>query len=260
MKKGNLSAQEWHERFEHQARWTISIRNYLFKLFDFSNNSWMLEVGCGTCAVLSQLPVRGPQLFGIDINIEFLSFSNQKHNNLHLTHGDGHLLPYPTDQFDLVYCHYLLLWVRDPITILQEFVRVGKPGSTIFIVAEPDYGGRIDFPPTLEAMGRAQIKSLQSQGADPMLGRKIAAFCKQAGIHVIESGILGSQSSPTVDRSIIDSEQKMLKHDLAGSLTDKKLNELLTIDLEAWMDSTRVLYVPTFYLYGKNPHTPNFER
>ena len=59
--------------------------------------------------------------------------------------------------------------------------------------AEPDYGGRIDYPDELSEIGRLQMMSLARQGANPQVGRKLKAILREAGIREVEVGILGGQ-------------------------------------------------------------------
>ena len=250
-KNSQFSAAEWHKRFAQQALWTKPIRNYLFNHAGINTESRVLEVGCGTCAVLSHKPVSHYQAFGLDINHEYLNFANNQFNSLCLTQGDGHLLPYSSDVFDLVYCHYLLLWVNDPKKILQEFKRVGKVGAKIMIFAEPDYGGRIDFPPELEKLGIAQTFSLRSQGANPFIGRSLSHLAHSTGLQVIEFGVLGSQSMPSMNQDFLESEWTMLYHDLSEQLDESTLKKYRILDQNAWTDGTRVLFIPTFYLYAQ---------
>ena len=250
-KNSRFSATEWHKRFVQQTSWTTAIRNYLFNRLGLDADSRILEVGCGTCAVLSQKPISDYQTFGLDINHQYLSFANNHFNSLHLSQGDGHLLPYSSEVFDLVYCHYLLLWVNDPAKILREFKRVGKIGAKIMILAEPDYGGRIDYPPELEKLGIAQTLSLQNQGANPFIGRSLSQLVHSTGLRVIEFGVLGSQSTPTFDQDFLESEWTMLYYDLSKHLDEITLKRYRLLDQNAWADGTRVLFIPTFYLYAE---------
>ena len=249
--KRHFSSADWHKRFLQQGLWTTAIRNYLFKKVDFNPDSRILEVGCGTCAVLSQAPFNQNQVFGVDINRNHLNYAHTQFRSLYLTQGDGQLLPYSANVFDLVFCHYLLLWVNHPRKILQEFKRVGKIGAKTIIFAEPDYGGRIDFPPELEKLGVAQTESLQLQGANPFTGRSLLQLARSSGLKVLEFGVLGSQSTPDIDQAYLESEWDMLNQDLAGYLTDSDLHTYQELDHQAWSDGTRVLFIPTFYLYAE---------
>jgi SAM-dependent methyltransferase len=110
-----------------------------------------------------------------------------------LTQGDALSLPYAAGCFDLVLCHFLLLWISDPVHAVAEMRRVTRPGGSVLALAEPDYGGRIDYPKDLEVLGDWQRFALQRQGADPQIGRRLGEIFNRAGIKLIEAGVLGGQ-------------------------------------------------------------------
>ena len=155
----------------------------------------VLEVGCGTGAVLAGLPeFTSAALHGLDIDFTALQFAKTQ-TPAALTQGDAFHLPYPSASFDAVCCHYLLLWLADPVPALQEMRRVLRPGGSLLAFAEPDYGGRIDYPDELVVLGQWQSESLRGQGADPHAGRKLAGWLHAAGFDQVVSGVMGGEWS-----------------------------------------------------------------
>ena len=45
----------WHSRYLQQAAWTRELRTYVFEQAGISSANRILEVGCGTGAILSGL-------------------------------------------------------------------------------------------------------------------------------------------------------------------------------------------------------------
>lgn len=252
-----LSPREWHQRFQQQARWTRDLRRYLFERVGVSDLGSILSVGCGTGAILQELAAQDPgdaqRFFGLDINQQFLNLAQENIPQARLTCGDAHQLPYPSSSFDLCLCHFLLLWVEDPIRVLAEMRRVTRRGHAVLVLAEPDYGGRIDYPYGLGQLGEWQQAALRRQGADPQIGRQIAGLFSRAGLKDIESGVLGGQWSGPPEQEAWESEWAMLRADLAGSVTSALLDRMQTEDQRAWQHGERVLYVPTFYAWGRVP-------
>ncbi|HSL30301.1 MAG TPA: class I SAM-dependent methyltransferase, partial [Anaerolineales bacterium] len=101
---------DWHSRYTQQARWTRDLRAYLFEEANLSSASRVLEVGCGTGAILSELP-ESFAVHGLDIDPAALAQCRLHAPASALVQGDVLQLPYSNQSFDIVYCHFLLLWV-----------------------------------------------------------------------------------------------------------------------------------------------------
>ena len=130
----------------------------------------------------------------MDIHPPHLKWARQT-GGASLVLGDAHHLPCRDDSFDVSLCHFTLLWLENPAQALAEIERVTRPGGAVLALAEPDYGGRIDYPPELEKLGRWQTETLRNQGADPLVGRKLGHLFSQAGFVELETGVLGGQWS-----------------------------------------------------------------
>jgi ubiquinone/menaquinone biosynthesis C-methylase UbiE len=159
-------------------------------------------------------------------------------------------LPFKSNTFGVTFCHFLLMWVSDPLDILHEMVRVTVRDGHVLALAEPDYGGRIDYPSELSQLGQWQGEALASLGANPTVGRKLRALFTHAGLTQIQVGVLGGEWTADINDDAIQSEWKTLNADLGDSLSDEVLQHLQRIDDQAWQEGTRILYVPTFYAYG----------
>ncbi len=155
----------WHARFRQQAQWTRPLRAHLFARFGGMSAARVLEVGCGTGALLEDFPPeRRGSLHGLDRDRAVLQEAAQNAPGVALLCADGHSLPYASACFDLVFCHYLFLWTRDPLQVLTEMRRVTRPGAVVLALAEPDYGGRVDYPPNSKPQGGLQAEALRAQG------------------------------------------------------------------------------------------------
>lgn len=241
----------WHARFRQQARWTHTLRAHLFEKAALSVAARVLEVGCGTGALLEEFPpARRMGLHGVDMSLSVLREAAQHAPGVALLCADGQALPYPAACFDLTFCHYLLLWVPDPLRVLTEMRRITRPGGAVLALAEPDYGGRIDYPSELEALGRLQAESLRAQGADPAVGRKLAGLLVQAGLREVEAGILGAEWRVTAWQE--DAlEWQVLQADLSAHLSAEALQALKQSEAAARQHGERVLFVPTFFAWGR---------
>src|SRR5512138_1324992 len=116
---------DWHQRYLQQARWTRDLRSYLFKQAGLGEASRVFEAGCGTGAILSELPGHS-RPHGLDIDFRALRECRVHAPAACLAQGDASHLPYPDKSFDIVYCHFLLLWLKDPLQALLEMKRLTK--------------------------------------------------------------------------------------------------------------------------------------
>ncbi len=180
----------WHKRFTQQVRWTLSTRRYIFDVIGVRPSDRILEVGCGSGALLTSLAADGySNVIGLDLDFPALKHAGQSH----LINADALKLPLADNSIDLCLCHFLLLWVADPLQALREMKRAAKPGGWVLALAEPDYGGRIDYPPGLEALGKAQALALQAQGADAAIGRRLRSLFTDCELEQIETGIISAE-------------------------------------------------------------------
>jgi SAM-dependent methyltransferase len=209
----------------------------------------MLEVGCGTGAILSELPNQ-PELHGLDIDPAALVQCRIHVPAVSLVRGDALQLPYSDHPFDIVYCHFLLLWVKDPLQALLEMKRVTKTGGHILAFAEPDYTARLDEPRELVPLGQWQAESLRRQGADPGLGARLADLFFRAGIQLLETGTIQSADNDPSSEDW-ETEWGVIESDLAGFIPREELHKMKSLDQQARARGERTLHVPTHFAWGQ---------
>jgi hypothetical protein len=127
--------------------------------------------------------------------------------------------------------------------------RVTRPGGWVLALAEPDYGGRVDYPEALAEAGRLQAEALRAQGAEPNMGRRLMALFRQTGLAQVSAGVLGGQWHSD-DPGDWRAEWAVLRADLGDRLTEAEYELLYRIEAEARQTGERVLFVPTFYAAG----------
>jgi SAM-dependent methyltransferase len=244
---------DWHSRFLQQAGWTRDLRSYLFEQAGLDQARRILEVGCGTGAVLSGL-VTPAVVHGLDLDYARLIEARTHAPGAALTCGNALALPYPSGIFDITFCHFLLLWVHDPLQALLEMKRVTRHGGTVLALAEPNYTSRVDKPAALVPLGRWQTESLRRQGADPGLGARLEGLFRQAGIQLIETGTLGGDNEILPSSAERDLEWMVLEEDLQNQVPAGEIQRMKILDQQAWESGERSLHVPTHFAWGRVPH------
>ena len=239
----------WHQRYTQQVRWTLAARRYIFDKIGAHPSQRILEVGCGSGAVLESLcKDRFSNAIGLDIDYASLRLAIPEI----VTNADALNIPFTRKFFDICLCHFLLLWAANPLKVLNEMARVTVKGGWVIALAEPDYGGRIDFPEELKQLGKIQSQSLQDQGADVYTGRNLKSLFVDCGLENIQSGIISAEWAQDF---MIDFELEwsVLRKDLEGHVSSKEMERYYRIDLEASRQGRRVLFVPIFYAFGQSP-------
>jgi SAM-dependent methyltransferase len=188
---------------------------------------------------------------GLDIDGTMLAFARGQGGGVAYVQGDAHALPFPVGSFDVVVCHYLLLWLADPAQAVREMARVVRPEGRVLACAEPDYGGRVDHPPEMVSLGRLQAQALRQQGADPELGRRLGEIFVGAGLQATVGVMAGRWDLPASPGSGFEAEWAMRERDVAGLVSPQELHRLRSVDRQALTTGQRMLFVPTFYAMGK---------
>ncbi|MBN1641563.1 MAG: methyltransferase domain-containing protein [Anaerolineae bacterium] len=243
------SVEAAHQQFVRQARWTQGTRSQLYRRARLLQAERVLDVGCGTGAVTSEVASRTRgHVTGVDIDADALAFARQHDDRSLYEYGDAHHLPYPDDQYDLVLCHFALLWIGDPPQALREMARVLRPAGRVLVCAEPDYGGRLDWPDLPIRVW--QTEGLRRQGAHPTIGRELRHLLVAAGFDA-EVGVMPSLWDTQSLRAEFEAEWTMLASDVGDAVDPRTFAAAKARADEAIADGTRLVYMPVFYALGR---------
>jgi SAM-dependent methyltransferase len=254
----SLTSEEWHAWFRVQAGWTRPTRTWLYQQVGLAQSGAVLEVGCGTGVIVRELARLGvSHTVGLDLDPAALAFACEQgreggeESSVAYVQGDACELPFSDSAFDVVVSHYLLLWLADAAQGVREMARVIRPTGHVLACAEPDYGGRVDYPPEMISLGRCQAEALRGQGADPEIGRRLGELFVAAGLRTTVGVMAGRWELPAPPGAGFEAEWAMRERDLAGLLSPEELGRLRSTDRRALEAGCRVLFVPTFYAWGR---------
>jgi SAM-dependent methyltransferase len=124
-------------RVEETHWWYAALHRLIFQALDAELPDWrkknVLDVGCGTGAILKQLG-NPEKNVGIDLAPEAISFCRERGLN-NVRQGDICALPFADASFDAVICSSVLYhqWVGDVEGAVREMHRVLRPGGTLLI-------------------------------------------------------------------------------------------------------------------------------
>lgn len=103
-------------------------------------NGRILDLGCGTGALLSGLLQTGRDAVGLDYAPDMLTLARQRlqasgHSDHRILRGDASRLPFPTGIFDAVLCLGVISYQPDYLPVLREIRRVLNPsGNAVALV------------------------------------------------------------------------------------------------------------------------------
>ncbi|MGA2711746.1 MAG: methyltransferase domain-containing protein [Bryobacteraceae bacterium] len=150
-----------------------------------------LDVGCGPGGIsrtLSQLVGPNGRVVGLDMNSDFLEHARvDSPGNVEFRHGDAYKTDLPPGSFDLVHMRFVASTAGDPERLLQEAIRLARPGGTIAL-QEPDGTSLNCYPahPAWERLKAALLGAFSGVGADLRLARRLYALARQAGLDDVQ--------------------------------------------------------------------------
>lgn len=130
-----MQTEEYARLFEHEDRywWFVGRRRLALRLLAdaIPDGSTVLDLGCGTGAVLSEI-TRRYRAIGLDRSDLALAFS-AKRGLRRLVLGDGSLLPFASMSFDGIVALDIFEHIEDDRTAFSEAFRVLAPGGALVL-------------------------------------------------------------------------------------------------------------------------------
>lgn len=204
-----------------------------------------LDVGCGPGYVMEILA----DMFDVQgIDIDPATVAECERRALNARVADAHSLPFDDESFDLAYCSFLLLWVKNPEKVLSEMMRVSR--SWIVCLAEPDFGARIDYPKEFSVLARIAEDGVRAEGGDPLIGRKLRSIFHQCGLDSeigIHPGVWGIEKL----REEAEAEWRYLELTARGNEERARLDELHPLWVRALEDGSLFQFSPVFYAFAR---------
>jgi SAM-dependent methyltransferase len=240
--------------FERQLRrqslwlkdsWHWIIENEMLRNEPKGAGMLALDVGCGPGFVMEALrPILQPK--GIDSNRDMVLACRSR--GLEAVEGSAENLPFDDDSFDLVYCTFLLLWLRKPEAAVAEMARVSR--KWIACLAEPDFGGRLSHPRELESLDPLIEEGIRKDGGDPLIGRKLRSVFRSCGLEA-KIGVHPGVWNIDRLRAESDDEWKWVEMTTGRDNRDKSLRNAKAIWEDALHNGTLFQFNPIFYAVAR---------
>lgn len=214
----------------------------------------VLDLGCGTgddTRRLARLVAPG-EVIGIDASEAMIEVARRRLEgtgvpaSFHV--GDAMALDLPTDSFDAVRCERLLIHVPDPAVVLDEMVRVTRPGGRV-VVIDIDFDLlTLDLPDTDPAFVRRAVHAMCDAMSVGQIGRQLPRRFREAKLRdVTYRAALIAFPYDFTSHMVGGSLQGAVA---AGSLTDADAERLRIAMERAERDGGLYAAVPLFIVSG----------
>jgi ubiquinone/menaquinone biosynthesis C-methylase UbiE len=143
----------------------------------------VLDVATGTGKQAFAFAKKGFNVTGIDLSDDMLKIArkNNKYANLKLEAGDATAMNFPENRFDVASVSFALHDMPPSVgeKVLEEMVRVTRPGGTITVV---DY----DLPKNkiIKNLAYTMIKTYESKYYPPFINNNLPALMEKSGIKI----------------------------------------------------------------------------
>ena len=164
----------------------------------------------------------------------------------------------PPASFDLVHARTLLVNVPEPAEVLAEMVRLARPGGWVASL-EPDVECALCYPahPAYTRMWELFRAAFSRNGADLLIGRRLAELYRQAGLQEIGIEARARVCQPGDSRRTIGPDLVRSLHPVIVSLGLADQDELQALDraVRIHLDDPHTLVMPhlSFLAWGRKP-------
>lgn len=153
----------------------------------------ILEIGSGTGYRAAQIAKKFSEsiVTGVDISEQLISISSKKYSrikNLSFVHCGFDVFSKSSKQkYHLIYLRLVLQHVSNPVDVLKKIYSLLAPGGTL-LIEDVDRGLTVFYPESIEwsQIYSEAIRSHIEHGGDPYIGRKMAAYLREAGFKKID--------------------------------------------------------------------------
>lgn len=245
-----------------------AISRHLVEAADVDAGAHVLDVACGTaCAARAAAHRVGPTgaVVGVDLNPDMLATARRatagSQPAIELHQADAADLPFDDDRFDAVLCQEALQFMPDPVAVLREMARVGRPRGRVACSVLCGLELHPVYATLAAALGRHAGPEAETMMASPFRfgdAQKLRLTAQQAGLADVTVHIAtGEERFPSVAEFV---RQEAASSPLAGPLghLDGAQHDALVDELEqalaSYLDDAGLVFAnATHILCGTIP-------
>jgi len=247
-----MDAAKFHAHYRLQAEWLAPSRHFLYRKIGLAGYQSILDLGCGSGVIAEEIrKICGRPVLGIDRDPAMAAFAQKEHPLNRFEAADENELLEQGLSFDLIVLSFVLMWQADPLSFLRKLKKLLTERGTLLLLAEPDYGGRIDFPDELQFLKEIFTGHILNLKGDPFIGRKLKNLLARSGWQA-EIGLASHLHFPdTYDPGLMKEEWRFWQ-ELTG-LPGLTVKNILSLEKKAVRSRQRLVLFPVFYAVARNP-------
>jgi trans-aconitate methyltransferase len=184
----------------------------------------ILDLGCGTGHLTSQIAQAGATVVGLDQSAEMLEQARSAYTGLQFIQGDARDFTF-ADPFDAIFSNAALHWIRPPEAVIRRVRDALRPGGRF--VAE--FGGRGNVQRVLAALRETAVRMGMTpnlpQSYFPSLS-EYATLLEAGGLEV-RSAVLFDRPTPLAGTDGLRDWVKMFRGPTLESLPAERREEFL---------------------------------
>ena len=261
--------QAEQDRLGRQAQELAADSNWLFDHVGVSAGWRVVEIGCGPQGCLGLLAGRvgaTGRVVGVERSVEQAQrargFVADCHlANVEVLHADGRGTGLPEQSFDLATARLVLVNVPQPEGLLQEMVRLVRPGGVVALHEAESSTQRCDPPHHAQTRLLELLNtSAEMDGIDRTIGSKVPRLMREAGLTDIRvqpwvhAYPVGHGRRMLLLDFVENARTRMLDQQLIGEAELNELTALLKRHLED--PGTLVLSSVFVQAWGRTPERP----
>ncbi|MEP6872440.1 MAG: methyltransferase domain-containing protein [Anaerolineaceae bacterium] len=238
----------------HLDPFIAHLKRRSFELVGASPGAKILDVGCGAgddAIAMARIVSPGGAASGVDLSeamiVEARRRSQAASLEIDFQISSAAHLPYPNDSFDGVRCERTLQHVEDPEAVLEELVRVLRPGGTVVAIDSDRGVFALDFV-GCDADVEFRLGRWGATGG----GVRNGLFSRQVRRRLIGMGLHNVVAHPWVNTSTVELqrrphlvEERCARAVVAGAITETEAEARVRAVRTALEDGT--LHITTLF-------------
>ena len=176
----------------YMGRYSAQLSPQLANLAGVDRGQRVLDVGCGPGALTAELVARvGPAaVSAVDPSASFVAAARERHPAVSVQQASAEQLPFPDEEFDVVFAQLVVHFMSDPAAGVTEMLRVTRQDGVVAACVWDHAGGQGPFSALWEA---ARELDPEVDDESRLMGTRegdLARLFESAGLHEVEETAL----------------------------------------------------------------------